>query len=132
MGRAFAGCLTKFIQKYEISPDRIELHGHSIGGIVVAEIAKVTQPKIGLLVGIDPARCGGFFRRGYAKHTMSLRSDAQYNSDIVWDSDTEIILNNGLRDQPGCEEQKSPGELCLLKNLRYFFLPLEESRLTYV
>ncbi|XP_044739328.1 phospholipase A1-like [Chrysoperla carnea] len=111
VGRAFAGCLTKFIRNYEISPDRIELHGHSAGGIVVAEIAKVTHPKIGLLVGIDPGRCGGLFRRGYAQHTISLRSDAQYNSDIVWDSDTEIILNNGLRIQPGCEEA-TPEESC--------------------
>ncbi|XP_044739290.1 inactive pancreatic lipase-related protein 1-like [Chrysoperla carnea] len=111
IGKAVSGCVMKLMKNYGVSPDRIELHGHSVGATIVAWIARYTVPKVGLLVGMDPGRCGGVFRRGYAQHTISLRTDAEYNGDIVWDSDTEIILNNGVRIQPGCEGQK-PEDPC--------------------
>lgn len=77
-----------------------------MGAIICGEIAKNVQPKIALLVGLDPWRNGGFFRRGYALHTISLRSDAEYFGDILWDSDTELIANGGVRMQPGCHDSE--------------------------
>lgn len=107
--------IRNFIRQHSVSPERIEIAGHSLGahisGFIARYIKEEFNREVGKVVGLDPANVEFEGRSGL------LNDDAHIVSVIHTDDDglgkrpslanVDFFPNGGTAPQPGCEGEAS-------------------------
>ncbi|XP_044744044.1 uncharacterized protein LOC123306196 [Chrysoperla carnea] len=103
IGKVFGPGIDKLVS-LGLPAENLEFAGQSAGAHIVASVIENMVTPVKLLIGFDPGTALTDFRRGLAQFTIALRSDSTNSGNINWNADLELIVNGGIRYQPGCEE----------------------------
>ncbi|XP_044734679.1 uncharacterized protein LOC123296990 isoform X2 [Chrysoperla carnea] len=106
IGKVFGPGIDKLVS-LGLPAENLEFAGQSAGAHIVASVIENMVTPVKLLIGFDPGTGLTDFRRGLAQFTIALRSDSTNSGNINWNADLELIVNGGIRYQPGCEELES-------------------------